>query len=56
MEEKDIKRIMYLHDLLEMCHFNIFWAEIDDYKDLVAGIKDFNDSIRKYICHVIKAS
>ncbi|KAB7507280.1 Eukaryotic translation initiation factor 3 subunit K [Armadillidium nasatum] len=34
MEEKDIKRIMYLHDLLEMCHFNIFWAEIDDYKDL----------------------
>ncbi|KAL7638215.1 UNVERIFIED_CONTAM: hypothetical protein RMT77_011840 [Armadillidium vulgare] len=53
MEEKDIKRIMYLHDLLEMCHFNIFWAEIDDYKDLVAGIKDFNDSIRKYICHVI---
>ncbi|RXG68450.1 Eukaryotic translation initiation factor 3 subunit K [Armadillidium vulgare] len=55
MEEKDIKRIMYLHDLLEMCHFNIFWAEIDDYKDLVAGIKDFNDSIRKYICHVINS-
>ncbi|KAK8405538.1 hypothetical protein O3P69_001834 [Scylla paramamosain] len=53
MEDDNIKRIMYLHDLLEMCQFRTFWTEKHQYADLTAGIKDFSDSIRKYICHVI---
>ncbi|KAG7168175.1 Eukaryotic translation initiation factor 3 subunit K-like [Homarus americanus] len=53
MEDKNIKRIMYLHDLLEMCQFRTFWKDKVQYADLMNNIKDFNDSIRKYICHVI---
>ncbi|KAG0710649.1 Eukaryotic translation initiation factor 3 subunit K [Chionoecetes opilio] len=53
MEEENIKRIMYLHDLLEMCQFRTFWEEKHQYADLTTGIKDFSDSLRKYICHVI---
>ncbi|XP_042880416.1 eukaryotic translation initiation factor 3 subunit K-like [Penaeus japonicus] len=53
MEDDNIKRIMYLHDLLEMCQFRTFWEEKHQYADLVTGVKDFSDSIRKYICHVI---
>ncbi|MCL4133040.1 UNVERIFIED_CONTAM: hypothetical protein GTU68_061390, partial [Idotea baltica] len=53
MQDKNIEKIMYLHDLLEMCQFNTFWSKIPMYADLLTGIKDFNDSIRKYICHVI---
>merc|ERR1711915_641782 len=53
MEDDNIKRIMYLHDLLEMCQFSTFWEEKHQYADLVTGVKDFSDSIRKYICHVI---
>merc|ERR1712029_986579 len=53
MEHEDIKRIMYLHDLLEMCQFRTFWHEQPQYHNLTASIKDFNDSIRKYVCHVV---
>lgn len=52
MEEANIKRIMYLHDLLEMCQFHNFWKEKHQYADLITGVKDFSDSIRKYVCHV----
>jgi len=57
MEHEDIKRIMYLHDLLEMCQFRTFWAEKHQYANLIdlqtTPIKDFSDSIRKYVCHVV---
>ncbi|XP_053638800.1 eukaryotic translation initiation factor 3 subunit K [Cherax quadricarinatus] len=53
MEDAYIKRIMYLHDLLEMCQFGTYWGVQKQYEELISGIKDFNDSIRKYICHVI---
>merc|ERR1711915_743359 len=53
MEEANIKKIMYLHDLLEMCQFQTFWNEKCQYSTLINGIKDFSDSIRKYVCHVI---
>lgn len=36
MENENIKRIMYLHDLLEMCQFNMFWEEIESNSDLVS--------------------
>ncbi|KAG0721909.1 Eukaryotic translation initiation factor 3 subunit K [Chionoecetes opilio] len=36
MEEENIKRIMYLHDLLEMCQFRTFWEEKHQYADLVS--------------------
>ncbi|CAL4193839.1 unnamed protein product [Meganyctiphanes norvegica] len=53
MEHEDIKRIMYLHDLLEMCQFRAFWAQKHEYANLTTPIKDFSESIRKYVCHVV---
>ncbi|XP_045602587.1 eukaryotic translation initiation factor 3 subunit K [Procambarus clarkii] len=53
MDDIIIKRIMYLHDLLEMCQFNMYWKMNATYSELITDIKDFHDSIRKYICHVI---
>ncbi|XP_076060638.1 eukaryotic translation initiation factor 3 subunit k [Oratosquilla oratoria] len=55
MEEKTVEHIMYLHDLLEMCQFNVFWKVKEDEKckDLIKSIEDFDNSVRKFICHVI---
>ncbi|XP_071534490.1 eukaryotic translation initiation factor 3 subunit K isoform X1 [Panulirus ornatus] len=53
MDEEVIKQIMYLHDILEMCQFHLFWKIKNKYNDMISGIKDFSDSICKYVCHVI---
>merc|ERR1712219_99792 len=43
----------YLADLLEMCEFKTFWKEINNEGQLVNSIVGFDDSIRKFVCHVI---
>ncbi|XP_054723887.1 eukaryotic translation initiation factor 3 subunit K-like [Uloborus diversus] len=55
LEKEEIKRIVYLHELLETCQFPQFWHLIrsKDTKIPVAGITGFEDSIRKFICHVV---
>ena len=35
MEQPTISDIMYLHDLLEMCQFGVFWSQIAQRKELV---------------------
>merc|ERR1712212_1074108 len=40
MEEDNIKRIMYLHDLLEMCQFRTFWDEKHVLSQLLGGIDE----------------
>lgn len=51
-EQSDIKEIIHLHDLLEMSKFREFWAEIKDMTK-IETINGFEDSIRKFICHII---
>ena len=48
-----IKTILYLADLLEMCQFKVFWQEIHSQAELAASVVGFEDSIRKFVCHVV---
>nr|XP_045379340.1 eukaryotic translation initiation factor 3 subunit K isoform X1 [Camelus bactrianus] len=52
-EERPIRQILYLGDLLETCHFQAFWQALDENMDLLEGIAGFEDSVRKFICHVV---
>ncbi|XP_072464473.1 eukaryotic translation initiation factor 3 subunit K [Notamacropus eugenii] len=54
-EEQPIRQILYLGDLLETCHFQAFWHALDENMDLLLlnGITGFEDSVRKFICHVV---
>ena len=35
MEDQNLQKIMYIHDLLEMCRFGNFWKERKDYAPMV---------------------
>uniref|UniRef100_A0A9J8DKD5 Eukaryotic translation initiation factor 3 subunit K n=1 Tax=Cyprinus carpio carpio TaxID=630221 RepID=A0A9J8DKD5_CYPCA len=57
-EERPIRQILYLGNLLETCHFQSFWASLEENRDLIDGITGFEDSVRKcavnpVICHVV---
>jgi len=52
-EEDSLKRIVELADLLETCQFQVFWAQLLDASDLTMGVSGFEDSIRKFVCHVV---
>ncbi|XP_023217544.1 eukaryotic translation initiation factor 3 subunit K-like [Centruroides sculpturatus] len=51
-EQSKIKEIIELHDLLEMAKFREFWKKIKTMKE-INTITGFEDSIRKFICHII---
>ncbi|XP_033624273.1 eukaryotic translation initiation factor 3 subunit K-like [Asterias rubens] len=54
-QEPPLVTIMYLANLLETCEFKSFWSECDGATStLFAGITGFKDSIRKYICHILR--
>ncbi|XP_072030664.1 eukaryotic translation initiation factor 3 subunit K-like [Amphiura filiformis] len=53
-QEEPIVTIIYLSNLLETCQFKRFWADIESLGHLFADIQGFSDSIRKYICHVLR--
>ncbi|XP_077467557.1 eukaryotic translation initiation factor 3 subunit K isoform X2 [Stigmatopora argus] len=52
-EEQPIKQILYLGNLLETCQFQSFWAGLENNRELIDGITGFEDSVRKFICHVV---
>uniref|UniRef100_A0A8C5GS39 Eukaryotic translation initiation factor 3 subunit K n=1 Tax=Gouania willdenowi TaxID=441366 RepID=A0A8C5GS39_GOUWI len=47
-EERPIRQILYLGNLLETCHFQSFWTSLEENKELIDGIAGFQDSVRKY--------
>ncbi|KAM4689934.1 eukaryotic translation initiation factor 3 subunit K isoform 2-T2 [Rhinophrynus dorsalis] len=51
--EQPIKQILYLGDLLETCQFQSFWQALNKNLDLIVDITGFEDSVRKFICHVV---
>jgi len=53
LEEPDIKTVLYLADLLEMCQFKIFWEQAHAHSNLTRVVAGFEDSIRRFVCHVI---
>ncbi|XP_017585043.1 PREDICTED: eukaryotic translation initiation factor 3 subunit K [Corvus brachyrhynchos] len=46
-EERPIRQILYLGELLETCHFQSFWQALDENMELLEGITGFEDSVRK---------
>ncbi|XP_015596311.1 eukaryotic translation initiation factor 3 subunit K [Cephus cinctus] len=53
MQEEPISQIMYLGDVLEKCNFQHFWERVANMSDLCDKIVGFQDSIRKFVCHVV---
>ena len=53
LDGPQVKTILYLSDLLEMCQFKVFWQQVHSHADLVRSVEGFEDSIRKFVCHVI---
>uniref|UniRef100_A0AAY4DQM2 Eukaryotic translation initiation factor 3 subunit K n=1 Tax=Denticeps clupeoides TaxID=299321 RepID=A0AAY4DQM2_9TELE len=47
-EERPIRQILYLGNLLETCHFQSFWTSLEENRELLDGIAGFEDSVRKY--------
>uniref|UniRef100_A0AAV2J761 Eukaryotic translation initiation factor 3 subunit K n=1 Tax=Knipowitschia caucasica TaxID=637954 RepID=A0AAV2J761_KNICA len=52
-EERPIRQILYLGNLLETCHFQSFWTSLEENRELIDDITGFEDSVRKFICHVV---
>ena len=36
-----------------MCQFKVFWAQVHEKSELVKSVTGFEDSIRRFVCHVI---
>ncbi|XP_029642922.1 eukaryotic translation initiation factor 3 subunit K [Octopus sinensis] len=57
LSSEEVQKVFFLADLLEKCQFKTFWSYwqslSDDLPHMVYDIVGFEDSIRKYICHVI---
>lgn len=53
MKQEPIKDIMILGDILEQCNFEIFWERVNSISNLYDSIVGFQDSIRKFVCHVV---
>lgn len=54
--EEPVNNVMKLADMLETCRFEEFWIQIKTEPDLTNGVKGFEDSIRKFVCHVVGAT
>ncbi|KAL5008788.1 hypothetical protein ScPMuIL_014369 [Solemya velum] len=48
--------VMKVADLLEMCHFRELWARLNENPNLTMGVIGFEDSVRKFVCHVVSAT
>lgn len=53
MSESPLSQIMYLGDILERCDFQHFWDRVLSMSELCERIVGFQDSIRKFVCHVV---
>lgn len=51
IQDETVQTIIHLARVLESCNFEQFWDLIDH--KLVMHISGFNDSIRKFVCHVV---
>merc|ERR1712193_453951 len=54
--DKNVKRALEIHKLLEKCRFGKFWEELQAEHDMIIEFEGFEDAIRVYICGVVAAS
>ncbi|CAG2250249.1 EIF3K [Mytilus edulis] len=58
-EEEPIMKVMHIAEMLEMCQFKSFWECLKIDQELSASvhvITGFEDSIRKFVCHVVSTT
>lgn len=48
-----IQDIILMHQRLETCQFKAFWNDLTEQGDLFKDITGFEDSIRKFACHIV---
>jgi translation initiation factor 3 subunit K len=53
LQDPQVGSIVYLADILERCDFQQFWTRTSTMSELCSRISGFNDSIRKFVCHVV---
>ena len=52
--DPNIKHVLQLHQLLEICDFKNFWTTLRSDPAVYLDIAGFDDSIRQFICYVVK--
>lgn len=52
--EPDLKHVLELHQLLEICDFKKFWLVLRSQPGVYLGITGFEDGIRQFICYVVR--
>ncbi|XP_065052472.1 eukaryotic translation initiation factor 3 subunit K-like [Rhopilema esculentum] len=55
-ELPSISKVTELSNKLEMCEFREFWRELEESKELIGGIKGFEESIKKFIVSVLNVT
>jgi len=57
LDDPHIKTIQNMANLLEECDFKQFWEKSKtDFSKLIKAIAGFEDSMRKFVCHVVSAT
>ena len=56
LEETNVSRVMVLANLLETCNFKQFWEELAKCAELITALTGFEDSIRKFVSHVVNST
>lgn len=51
-----VNKVIELANLLETCEFKQFWTILDENRELIEGIKGFEDSIRRFIASVVNVT
>jgi len=55
-ELPSIAKVIDLANKLEMCEFREFWRELEETKEIIGGIKGFEESIKKFIVSVLNVT
>ena len=54
LDNEKVKSIQTMAEMLAACSFKEFWAKSQtDFANLTRAIAEFEDNMRKYVCHVI---
>ncbi|XP_059162835.1 eukaryotic translation initiation factor 3 subunit K-like [Physella acuta] len=54
--EEPVAKVLKLATFLETANFQEFWATLEYDPSLLIGIVGFEDSIRKFVCHVVAST
>lgn len=52
-QEEPLSKVIELANLLETCSFREFWDVLSVDRDMINPAADFDEAIRRYVCHVV---